>query len=214
MTTVVEPERPPHRPRGLRLVLVAVAVVAAGALIIGAASALGQEPSPSADNVIQTAPNSPYLAEASVVLQNYASLTAQEMAFWRDMTLDNVVSFGVPFARYNRYYTRFFLQEGETAEIDLESNVPLGTSLDNGLEGISVMLIAGSAPYDQANANIYLPPTEKGSSGYFTRLERVGGNWKVSWAMAALGSDYYWLILTNTARQDAWCHFTVNVPAN
>lgn len=194
--------------------LVAVAVVAAIGLILGAAIALGKDSPTAHNNVIQGTPNSPYLAEASFVLQNYGTLTAEATNLWRDMTLDSVVALGVPFCRYNRYYTRFFLQEGETAELLLESNVPIGASLGDGAEGLSVMLIAGSAPFDQANVNMYLPPTEGAGGGYFTRLQRTGGNWTVSWAISALRSDYYWLILANTARQDAWCHFTVNVPAN
>lgn len=54
---------------------------------------------------------------------------------------------------------------------------------------------------------------EESGGGYFTRLARTGGNWTVGWAVTALNSDYYWLMLTNTARQDVWCHFTVDVPA-
>jgi len=183
----------------------AVSLIIAGALTLG-------QGSPPADNITPGPADSPYLAEASFVLQNYGTLSAEAMSLWRDMTLDHIVSLGVPFCRYNRYYTRFFLQQGETAEITLESNVPMGILLGEDIEGISVMLIAGNAPFDQSNANIYLPQTERSNGGYFTRLERAGGNWTVSWAMYTLGSDYYWLILTNTARQDAWCHFTVKVP--
>jgi len=214
VTTMVEPEVPPRKPRGLRLVLVAVAAIAATALIIAGASALGRDDSPPL-TIGSTGDGSsaPYIADASFVLQNYGTLTTEAEQFWRDTTPDQVVSLGLPFLRYNRYYTRFFLKEGETVEVLMEANVPIGASLGESLEGISVMLIPGSAPYEQSHTFAYLPATEKSGGGYFTRLARTGGNWTVGWAVTALNSDYYWLMLTNTARQDVWCHFTVDVPA-
>ena len=192
----------------------AAATIAAIALIIAGAGAIGRsDPSPNPGSMPNMS-NDPYVADASFVLQNYGTLATEAVQFWRDLTLDQVVSLGLPFQRYNRYYTRFFLKEGETVEILLEANVPMGASLGESLEGISVMMIPGSAPYEQSRAHDYLPPTENSGGGYFTRLARAGGNWTVGWAMTALTSDYYWLILTNTARQDARCQFTVNVPAN
>jgi len=113
VTTMVEPEVPPRRPRGVRLVLVAVAAIAATALIIVGASALGRDDptlpnaGPPGDSL-----NAPYIADASFVLQNYGTLTTEAVQFWRDTTPDQVVSLGLPFLRYNRYYTRFFLKEG------------------------------------------------------------------------------------------------------
>ena len=121
---------------------------------------------------------------------------------------------GLPFTRNNRYYTRFFLKEAETVELTLEASVPLGAELVGAMEGVSVMLLPGSAPYDQSHAFDYLPKTESGVAGYFEGLSRSGNSWEVGWAIAALESDYYWLILTNTARQDAWCHFTISVPSD
>jgi hypothetical protein len=212
VTTMVEPEHPPRRPRGVRLILVAVAAVAATVLVIAGAVSLARGDRPGVSTATSDPAHGSFVSDASFVLQNYGTLPAEAAQLWQDLTLDQVVSLGLPFSRYNRYYTRFFVKEGETVEILLEANVPMGTSLEGGLEGISVMLIPGSAPYEQAHAFAYLPPTEKSNGGYFTRLVRSGGKWTVSWAMTALSSDYYWLILTNTARQDAWCHFTVNVP--
>ena len=210
---MVEPEVPPRRPRGVRLLLVAVAAIAATALIIAGASALSRD-DPTPPNAVPPGDslNAPYIADASFVLQNYGTLTTEAVQFWRDTTPDQVVSLGLPFLRYNRYYTRFFLKEGETVEILMEANVPIGASLGESLEGISVMLIPGSAPYEQSHTFAYLPATERSGGGYFTRLARTGGNWTVNWAVTALNSDYYWLMLTNTARQDVWCHFTVDVP--
>ncbi len=214
MTTVVEPEVPSRRPRGGRLILIAAALVAAIALIIAAAVTLGGEEPPADVDLLSGPAQSPYVAEASFVLQNFGTLPPEAAQLWRDMTLDNVVALGIPFNRYNRYYTRFFLKEGETVEVALEANVPMGADLGDSYEGVSVSLIAGSAPYDQSRINMYLPQTEASTTGYFSGLERVGANWTVNWAITALSSDFYWLILTNTARQDAWCHFTVNIPAD
>jgi len=210
---MVDSEVPPRRPRGKRLLLVAAALVAAIGLVIAGACALNGDEPDSNPPSMPDEPRTPYVADASFVLQNYGTLTTEATQFWQDLTLDHVVSLGLPFSRYNRYYTRFFLKEGETVEILMEANVPLGASMSGGLEGISIMLIPGSAPYEQSQAHSYLPPTETDNGGYFRRLERMGGSWQVGWAITALSSDYYWLILTNTARQDAWCHFTVNVPA-
>jgi hypothetical protein len=213
VTTMVDSEVPPRRPQGKRLLLVAVTLVAATGLVIAGACALdGDEPDPGPPSAPSQS-HAPYIADASFVLQNYGTLTTEAVQFWQDLTIEHVVSLGLPFTRYNRYYTRFFLKDGETVEILMEANVPLGASMNTGLEGISIMLIPGSAPYEQSQANIYLPPTESDNGGYFRRLERMGGNWQVGWAITAQASDYYWLILTNTARQDAWCHFTINVPA-
>ncbi len=213
MTTVVEPEFPRRRPKGIRLLLAAAALVAAVVLIIVGACTLGGDEPSGAMEPPETLGDASYVADGSVVLQNYGTLTSEAAQFWRDLTLDHVLSLGVPFSRYNRYYTRFFLKEGETIEILIEANVPLGASLEQALEGVSVAMIPSNAPYDEANRHTYLPQTENADGGYFQRLERVGGNWTVNWAMTALGSDYYWLVLTNTARQDAWCHFTVSVPS-
>ena len=147
------------------------------------------------------------------MLQNYDTLTAEERAFWSGLTFDQIVSQGLPFRRTNRYYTRFFLKEAEVVELTMESSVPIGTDLAGTREGISVMLIPGSAPYGESHAHDYLPPTESGNGGYFDGLQRSGNSWHVRWAIAALESDYYWLILTNTARQDAWFHFSISVPS-
>ncbi len=212
MVTRVEAENAPRKLPSRRMILVAAAIVAAVALIIaGARSITGDEP-PAAPPESAT-PNSPVITDATFVLQNYGTLTSEEKQFWQDLTLDDAVSYGLPLCRYNRYYTRFFLKEGETVEITVEANTPLGASLNGAVEGISLMLIPGGAPFEQSLTQSYLPPTEAGNGGYFTRLERAGSNWTVSWAISAAGSDYYWLILTNTARQDAWCHLTVNVPS-
>ncbi len=212
MVTKVEAERSPRRLPSRRLLLVAAAVVAAFVFIIIGARAINGEAPPSPSPVESELPDSPQIADASFVLQNYGTLTPEESQFWQDLTLNDAVALGLPLCRYNRYYTRFFLKEGEVVELAVESNTPLGASLNGGFEGVSVMLMPSSAPYEQSQAQSYLPPTETEHGGYFTRLERNGGNWQVKWAISALGSDYYWLILTNTARQDAWCHLTVNVP--
>jgi hypothetical protein len=214
VVTTVEPEERPSGLRGRRLLLVAGALVAAVALVIAGARALGNDDLVVDPTIPPPSDDPAHIADASFVLQNYGTLTPESRQFWQDLTLDHVVSLGLPFSRHNRYYTRFFLKEGETVEIMVESNVPLGASLEGSLEGLAIMLIPGSAPYDQSHAHAYLPPTESGNGGYFARLQRLGGNWQVGWAMSALTSDYYWLILTNTARQDAWCHFTVNVPSD
>ena len=213
MVTVVEVEKRPRTFPSRRALLVGAALVAALALVIAGACAItGDEPPPTLPAESEM-PYSPQIADASFVLQNYGTLTTEQKQFWQDLTLDSAVSSGLPLCRYNRYYTRFFLKEGETVEIAVEANTPLGASLNGGLEGISVMLMPGSAPYEQSQAQMYLPPTETDNGGYFSRLERSGGNWQVGWAISALSSDYYWLILANTARQDAWCHLTVNVPS-
>jgi hypothetical protein len=214
MTTVVEPERPPRRRPGKRLVLVICGTILAIALIIiGACSIGGGDFSPQ-DNPTDPGQNTgPYIAEASFVLQNCATLSTEAQQFWRDLTLDQVIAAGLPFSRYNRYYTRFFLKEGEVVELRMEASVPLGADLTELTEGISVMLIPGNAPYGHDSARDYIPATETGNGGYFQDLSRAGGNWQIAWAIAALNSDYYWLILTNTARQDAWCHLTVSVPS-
>jgi len=214
MTTVVEPERPRRRGPGKRLVLVVCGALLAIALIIVGACTIGGDDFSPPDNPVNPGENlGPYIVEASFVLQNSATLSTEAQQFWRDLTLDQVVSEGLPFARYNRYYTRFFLKEGEVVELRMEASVPLGADLSVLTEGISVMLIPGNAPYGHESASDYIPATETGNSGYFKDLARAGGNWQIGWAIAALNSDYYWLILTNTARQDAWCHVTVSVPS-
>ncbi len=214
MVTTVEREKPPRRAPDKRQLLVAGTLIASIALIIAGARALGQgELEPTVPAITSSADPSAVL-DARFVLQDYGALSHDTAQFWQDLTLDQVVSYGLPFTRYNRHYARFFLKEGETVEILVEADVPLGTSLDAGTEGISVMLIAGAAPYDPAHSDMYLPGTEGDNGGYFRRQERVGGNWRVGWAITALRSDYYWLIFTNTARQDAWCHYTVNVPSD
>lgn len=214
MTTVVEPERPQRRTPGKRLLLVIAGAALAIVLIIVGACSIGGDKAPSLDNPGNPGESfGPYIAEASFVMQNSATLSTEARELWRDLTLDQVVAQGLPFARYNRYYTRFFLKEGEVVEILMESSVPLGADLTETTEGISVMLIPGNAPYGHSSARDYLPATETGNGGYFKELARTGGNWQIHWAIAALNSDYYWLILTNTARQDAWCHLTIGVPS-
>jgi len=211
MVTKADCEKPPRIVWSRRLILVVAAVIAAVALVIAGAWTLARDEPVKPPTETPGIPGSPQIADASFVLQNYGTLTTEATSFWQDLTLDHAVSLGLPLWRYNRYYTRFFLKEGETVEILVESSSPLGASL-TGMEGISVMLMPAAAPYESSSALTYLPPTESGNGGYFARLERVGGNWQVKWAITALSSDYYWLILANLARQDAWCHFTVSVP--
>jgi len=214
MTTVVQPEHPPRRGPGKRLILLIIGVTLAITLIIVGACSIGGRGNIRVNNPGNPgASQGPNIAEASFVLQNCATLPTEAQQLWRDLTLDQVVAQGIPFARYNRYYTRFFLKEGEVVEILMEASVPLGADLSEATEGISVMLIPGNVPYGHDSARDYLPPTETGDGGYFEKLARSGGNWQVGWAIAALNSDYYWLILTNTARQDAWCHLTIGVPS-
>ncbi|MFW6055858.1 MAG: hypothetical protein ACOC9B_00910 [Chloroflexota bacterium] len=215
MTTTVEPEEPRFKWGVRRLLLLAAAGVAAISLIIAGTCALtGDDPPVTGQDNHAPDEVGPFIAEASFVLQNYDTLTAEERAFWSDLTFDQIVSQGLPFLRTNRYYTRFFLKETEVVELTLESSVPIGADLAGTKEGISVMLIPGSAPYGQSHAHDYLPPTESGNGGYFDGLKRSGNSWHARWAIAALESDYYWLILTNTAWQDAWCHFSVSVPSD
>ena len=213
MTTVIEPEQPQGSPKGKRLLFVIGGIIAAAALIIGGACAIGKEPPPPDSPLPPDTTQGPFIAEASFVLQNFETLTTTESEFWQGLTLDDIVSQGLPFTRYNRYYTRVFLKEGEAVEIIVAANVPLGADLSDAMEGISVMLLPGSAPYGASHAHDYLPATETGNSGYFEKLTRTAGEWQIGWAIGALQSDYYWLILANTARQDAWCHFTVSVPS-
>ncbi len=189
--------------------------MAATALIVAGTCALtDDEPPVTGQDNPAAGETGPFIAEASFVLQNYDTLTAEESAFWTGLTFDQIVSQGLPFLRTNRYYTRFFLKEAEVVELTIESSVPIGADLAGTREGISVMLIPGSAPYGQSHAYDYLPPTESGNGGYFDGLRRSGNSWHVRWAIAALESDYYWLILTNTAQQDAWCHFSISVPSS
>ncbi len=60
----------------------------------------------------------------------------------------------------------------------------------------------------------YVPDTEAGNGSYFQRMTRTGNNWQAGWAIIAMQRDCYWLILTNLARQDAWCHVVVSVPSD
>lgn len=193
----------------MAIMVVAVALIIVGACVIG-----GDEEPADVDAQRETMDGMPFVLEERVELLDYDNLGVEAREFWRGLTLDQVVSHGVPFTRYNRYYTRFFLKEGETAEIFIEASVPLGASLESTHEGISVALTPGGAPYDAARRHDYVPPTETGDGGYFERLSRVGGNWQTGWAITAMESDYYWLVLTNVARQDAWCYFTVSVPSD
>ena len=213
MTTVVDQEHPQGRRRIKHLVLVIGGGLAAIILIVAGACAIGDEPEEQTTPLPSQTTQGPFIAEASFVLQNYETLTETERVFWQNLTLDDVVSQGLPFTRYNRYYTRLFLKEGESVEIAMEASVPLGADLGNAQEGISVMLLPGNAPYEATLAHDYLPDTESDTGGYFATLTRVGGSWQIGWAVDALESDYYWLMLANTARQDAWCHFTVSVPS-
>ncbi len=205
----------PIMPQGRRLLLtvftlvIAVTLISIGAFVIG-----GDEGAGPVDSEHETADGASVVLEGTVELLDYERVTVEARQFWRGLTLDQVVSLGVPFTRYNRHYTRFFLKEGETAEIVLEANVPLGASLHSGHEGISIALMPGGAPYDTARVHDYVPTMETDDGGYFDRLVRVGSNWQVAWAITALESDYYWLVLTNVARQDAWCHFTVSIPSD
>ncbi|MBN1857431.1 MAG: hypothetical protein JW846_10830 [Dehalococcoidia bacterium] len=213
MTTVIDQEQPQRSQKGKRLLLVIGGSIAAIALIVAGACAIGDKPDEQSTSVPPQPIQGPFIAEASFVLQNRDTLTETELMSWQNLTLDEVVSQGLPFTRYNRYYTRFFLKEGETVQVIMEASVPLGTDLNTAQEGISVMLLPGNAPYEPTLAHDYLPDTETDSGGYFAKLTRAGGNWQISWAIGALESDYYWLMLANTARQDAWCHFTVSVPS-
>ena len=148
-----EPERPPRRGPGKRLVLVVIGVILAIALIILGATSIGGNGNVPLNNPANPGVNQgPYIAEASFVLQNSATLSSEAQQLWRDLTLDQVVAQGLPFARYNRYYTRFFLKEGEVVEILMEASVPLGAELTDATEGISVMLIPGNAPYGHDSA--------------------------------------------------------------
>ena len=182
-------------------------------IVIGSCAIGGGESASPEGNEIQNNPGAGFLENATFILQNYETIPLEAHEEWRELTLDEVVSRGLPYTRYNRYYTRFFLKKGEAVEIVMEGSVPLGANLGTGTEGVSVMLLPGNAPFDLAHAHDYLPPLESDSGGYFQRLTRNEGKWQIGWAIAALESDYYWLMLENHARQDAWCHLTVTVPA-
>ena len=215
LTTMVDPEEPHGGPGRRRLLVFAATVIAAVVLAVAGVSALtDEEPLTIDDDNQQLRAGGPFLAEDSFVLQNYDTLSAEERSCWSSLTFDQIVARGLPFLKNNRYYTRFFLKEAETVELTVESSVPLGAELAGAREGVSIMLIPGTAPYGQLHAHDYLPPTETGNGGYFKELSRSGNSWQVSWAIAALESDYYWLIFANTARQDAWCHYTISVPSD
>jgi len=210
----VPPEQPPPGFRGRRGILAAATVAAAVLLIVvGACSIGGDDPQDPETPVLENNPGDGFIENATFVLQNYETIPPEAHEEWRDLTLDEVVSRGLPYTRYNRYYTRFFLKKGETVEIVMEGSVPLGANLSTGTEGVSVMLLPGSAPFDLAHAHDYVPPLESDSGGYFQKLTRNEGKWQIGWAIAALDSDYYWLMLENYARQDAWCHLTISVPS-
>jgi hypothetical protein len=214
VTTVVPPEQSPSVFQRRRLLLAsATAALAVLLIVVGACALDGKKSSSPGNIVVENNPGDGFLENATFLLQNYETIPAEACEDWRDLTLDEVVSRGLPYARYNRYYTRFFLKQGETVEIVMEGSVPLGADLGTTTEGVSVMLLPGNAPFDPAHAHDYLPPMELDSGGYFQRLTRTEGKWQIGWAIAALESDYYWLMLENYARQDAWCHLTVSVPS-
>ena len=214
VTTVVQPEQPPSRFGKRRLLLAAsVAAVAILLVVVGACNIGGEDSSPADNPPIENNPGDGFIENATFVLQNYETIPMEAHEEWRDLKLDEVVSRGLPYTRYNRYYTRFFLKQGEAVEIVMQGSVPLGADLGIGVEGISVMLLPANATFDPAHAHDYLPPMESDGGGYFQMLTRTEGKWQIGWAIAAPESDYYWLMLENYARQDAWCHLTVSMPS-
>jgi len=190
----------------------AVAVVAVSLIVIGACRVHGGDQEDEDSATVVNMPGEGFIENATFVLQNFETIPAEAQEEWRDLSLDDVVSRGIPYSRYNRYYTRFFLKKGETVDIVMEGSVPIGSNLGMTTEGISVMLLPGSVPFEQSHAQGYLPSTESDTGGYFQRLSRIEGKWQIGWAISAIESDYYWLMLENYARQDAWCHLTVSEP--
>jgi len=213
VTTVVQSEPPPPRLGLKRLLMgIAVAMVAVSLIVVGACRVHGGDQEDEDSTTVVNTPGEGFIENATFVLQNFETIPPEAHEEWRDLTLDDVVSRGLPYSRYNRYYTRFFLKKGETVEIVMEGSVPIGSNLGITTEGISVMLLPGSVPFEQSHAQGYLPSTESDTGGYFQGLSRVEGKWQIGWAISAIESDYYWLMLENYARQDAWCHLTVSEP--
>ncbi|MBN1151706.1 MAG: hypothetical protein JXA58_00720, partial [Dehalococcoidia bacterium] len=105
MTTVVPPEQSPSVFQRRRVLLAsATAALAILLIVVGACALDGKKSSSPGNIVVENNPGDGFLENATFVLQNYETIPAEACEDWRDLTLDEVVSRGLPYARYNRYY--------------------------------------------------------------------------------------------------------------
>ena len=105
----------------------------------------------------------------------------------------------LPCSKCGLYYNKFFLKQGESIEIIVRSNVPMGRELMNPEGGLEVLYgTSYSVPYE-------------GETGYFEQLRSVGDGecWEVRDAFAAEADGFFFIYIENESGKQAWCQYVV-----
>ena len=105
----------------------------------------------------------------------------------------------LPLNKCGLYYNKFFLEQGESIEIIVRSNMPMGPDLVNQQHGLEVMYWTS-----------YSMPHEE-ETGYFQQLSWVnnGECWEVKDTFVAEADGFFHIYLENEAREQTWCKYVI-----
>ena len=105
----------------------------------------------------------------------------------------------LPLDKCGLYYNKFFLEQGESIEIVVRSNMPMGPDLVNQQHGLEVMYWTSySMSYEE-------------ETGYFQQLRWVnnGEYWEVKDAFVAEADGFFHIYVENEAREQTWCQYVI-----
>ena len=105
----------------------------------------------------------------------------------------------LPLDKCGLYYNKFFLEQGESIEIVVRSNMPMGPDLVNQQHGLEVMYWTSySMPYEE-------------ETGYFQQLRWVndGEYWEVKDTFVAEADGFLYIYVENEAREQTWCQYVI-----
>jgi len=105
----------------------------------------------------------------------------------------------LPLNKCGLYYNKFFLEQGESIEIVVRSNMPMGPDLVNLQPGLEVMYWTSySMPYEE-------------ETGYFQQLRWVNNReyWEVKDTFVAEADGFFNIYVENEAREQTWCKYVI-----
>lgn len=147
------------------------------------------------------------IAEDSFFLRNPHNLSQDEQRELEELTeeIDKnpywYRTTGLPFNRYGYYVNSIFLQDGEVINVVIRSNIPLSYShsLSSGNDILVVF---------ESDSGIGVVPEGRIITDY-VQLERVNGDWQLSFTYTAQTAEAHWIYIANTAPKDVWCEYVV-----
>ena len=103
----------------------------------------------------------------------------------------------LPLDKCGLYYNKFFLEQGESIEIVVRSNMPMGPDLVNQQHGLEIMYwMSYSMPYEK-------------ETGYFEQLIWDDSYWEIRDTFVAEADGFFHIYVENLAKEQAWCQYVI-----